>query len=119
MSLIGNKRITIAIFLLSIAAFVSVMINTGAAGNLFDRIFYGYFYNYAPLFEGNVVDFLDVKFFKFFLFGHIPGNYVFNFADLSITIGVIILIYLIIKSKKEEEEKTLVQQFVEERQDSI
>ncbi|MGB5530411.1 MAG: signal peptidase II, partial [Ignavibacteriaceae bacterium] len=61
------------------------LILAGAAGNLFDRIFYGYFYNYAPLFQGNVVDFLDVKFFKFFLFGHIPGNYVFNFADLSIT----------------------------------
>ena len=95
------------------------LILAGAAGNLFDRIFYGYFYNYAPLFQGNVVDFLDVKFFKFFLFGHIPGNYVFNFADLSITIGVIILFYLIINSKKEEKEKTLVQKFVEERQDSL
>ena len=95
------------------------LILAGAAGNLFDRIFYGYFYNYAPLFKGNVVDFLDVKFFKFFLFGHIPGNYVFNFADLSITIGVSILIYMIIKSKKEETEKTLVQQFVEERRDSV
>ena len=93
------------------------LILAGAAGNLFDRIFYGYFYNYAPLFQGNVVDFLDVKFFKFFLFGHIPGNYVFNFADLSITIGVIILIYMITKSKKEEKEKILVQQFIEERQD--
>ena len=95
------------------------LILAGAAGNLFDRIFYGYFYNYAPLFQGNVVDFLDVKFFKFFLFGHIPGNYVFNFADLSITIGVIILIYMITKSKKEEKEKILVQQFIEERQDSF
>ncbi|MGB5287672.1 MAG: signal peptidase II, partial [Ignavibacteriaceae bacterium] len=70
-------------------------------------------------FQGNVVDFLDVKFFKFFLFGHIPGNYVFNFADLSITVGVGILIYLIIKSKKEEKEKTLVRHYAEERQDSL
>jgi len=95
------------------------LILAGAAGNLFDRIFYGYFYNYAPLFQGNVVDFIDVKFFKSFLFGHIPGNYVFNFADLSITMGVFMIIYLIIKSKKEEKDKTLVQQLVEERQDSL
>ena len=95
------------------------LILAGAAGNLFDRIFYGYFYNYAPLFQGNVVDFLDVKFFQFFLFGHIPGSYVFNIADLSITMGVFMIIYLIIKSKKEERDKTLVQQLVEERQDSL
>jgi len=95
------------------------LILAGAAGNLFDRIFYGYFYNYAPLFQGNVVDFLDVKFFKFFLFGHIPGNYVFNFADLSITLGVIVLIFIIMKSKKESKEKALLQQFAEERQDSF
>jgi len=88
----------------------------GAGGNLFDRIFYGYIYNYAPLFQGHVVDFLDLKLFKIFLFGQIPGNYVFNFADLSITLGIIVLISLIMKAKKEE--LVLVKQFAKERQDS-
>jgi signal peptidase II len=95
------------------------LILAGAAGNLFDRIFYGYLYNYAPLFQGNVVDFLDVKFFKFFIFTQMPGNYVFNFADLSITTGIIFLIYLILKFKKQKEETVLVQTLIEERQDLL
>jgi signal peptidase II len=93
------------------------LILAGAAGNLFDRIFYGYFYNYAPLFHGNVVDFLDVKFFKFFMFYNIPGNFVFNFADLSITAGIITLTYLIMKYKKQRKEIVIVQKLIEERQD--
>ena len=93
------------------------LILAGAAGNLFDRIFYGYFYNYAPLFHGNVVDFLDVKFFKFFMIGNIPGNFVFNFADLSITTGILTLTYLIIKYRRKREETLIVQKLVEERQD--
>lgn len=86
----------------------------GAAGNLFDRIFYGIFYNYAPLFQGNVVDFLDVKIFKFFIFNNIHGNYVFNFADVSILSGVFLLIYLIISSKKRKNLQNLVPQVVED-----
>src|SRR5205085_1853095 len=31
----------------------------GAAGNLIDRSFYGLIYDYAPLFYGRVVDFID------------------------------------------------------------
>ena len=68
----------------------------GAAGNLFDRIFYGIIYNYAPLFQGNVVDFLDVRFFRFFFFFNFHGNYVFNFSDVSIISRVFFLIYFII-----------------------
>lgn len=86
----------------------------GAAGNLFDRIFYGIFYNYAPLFQGNVVDFLDVKIFKFFIFNNIHGNYVFNFADVSILSGVFLLIYLIISSKKRKNLENLVPQVIED-----
>ena len=93
------------------------LILAGAAGNLFDRIFYGYFYNYAPLFQGNVVDFLDVKFFKFFMFGNMSGNFVFNFADLSITAGIIILTYLVIKYRRQREETDMLQKLVEERQE--
>ncbi len=90
----------------------------GAAGNLFDRIFYGFFYNYAPLFQGNVVDFLDIRLFRIFLFGNIHGNYVFNFADINILAGVFILIYLILSMKSKEKEKKLVPQLVEDREDS-
>jgi len=86
----------------------------GAAGNLFDRIFYGIFYNYAPLFQGNVVDFLDVRIFKFFIFNNIHGNYVFNFADVSILSGVFILIYLILSSKKRKNLENLVPQVIED-----
>jgi signal peptidase II len=89
----------------------------GAAGNLFDRIFYGFFYNYAPLFQGNVVDFLDVRFFRLFIFDNIHGNYVFNFADVSILSGVSILIYLILSMKRKKDEKNLVPQLVEDRED--
>ena len=86
----------------------------GAAGNLFDRIFYGIFYNYAPLFQGNVVDFLDVKIFKFFIFNNIHGNYVFNFADVSILSGVFLLIYFIMNSKKRKSIENMVPQVIED-----
>ena len=86
----------------------------GAAGNLFDRIFYGIFYNYAPLFQGNVVDFLDVRFLKFFIFNNIHSNYVFNFADVSILSGVFLLIYIILNSKRQKNLENLVPQVAED-----
>ncbi len=64
----------------------------GAVGNLFDRIFYGVFYGYAPLFHGRVVDFLNLRFFNLFIFDRVFGNYVFNFADMAVTTGVILLL---------------------------
>lgn len=90
----------------------------GAVGNLFDRIFYGIIYNYAPLFQGNVVDFLDIRIFKFFLFDNVHGNYVFNFADVSILSGVFLLIYLIMSSKKQKNVSDLVPQVIEDREES-
>jgi signal peptidase II len=90
----------------------------GAVGNLVDRIFYGIIYNYAPLFQGNVVDFLDVRFFRFFLFDNIHGNYVFNFADVSILSGVFLLIYLILSSKRQKNVKDFVPQVADDREDS-
>jgi len=89
----------------------------GAAGNLFDRIFYGLFYNYAPVFQGKVVDFLDIRLFRLFIFNNIHGNYVFNFADISILFGVFILIYLILSMKSKKKEKNLLPQLVEDRED--
>lgn len=65
----------------------------GAIGNLFDRVFYGIIYGYAPLFYGKVVDFLSLKVFDFILFGRMLGNYVFNVADVSVTTGVLLLLY--------------------------
>ncbi|BAC24439.1 lspA [Wigglesworthia glossinidia endosymbiont of Glossina brevipalpis] len=47
----------------------------GSFGNIFDRIFYG-----------SVIDFIDIYIYKW----HFP---VFNFADISIFIGFLILIY--------------------------
>ena len=89
----------------------------GAAGNLFDRIFYGVFYNYAPLFKGNVVDFMDIRLIRFFLFDNIQGNYVFNLADISILFGVFLLIYLIVSSKKQKQVSELVSQVADNKED--
>ncbi|MCB0712518.1 MAG: signal peptidase II [Ignavibacteriae bacterium] len=68
------------------------MILAGAVGNLIDRVFYGVFYDYASLFHGKVVDFIDVD---------IPDNlfglsldrfYVFNIADSAVSVGIILLL---------------------------
>jgi signal peptidase II len=71
----------------------------GAVGNLIDRFFYGILYNYAPLFHGRVVDFLDLRIFNLFIFNRTFGNYVFNFADVSVTAGVILLLFILNKQK--------------------
>jgi len=74
----------------------------GAIGNLIDRMFYGIFYGYAPLFYGKVVDFLDFDFFKFSLFGKVFDRWpIFNFADAAVTIGVLILIVFYRASESE------------------
>ena len=80
----------------------------GAIGNLIDRMFYGIFYGYAPLFYGHVVDFLDFDFFHFSLFGRTFDRWpIFNIADASVTIGVIILLFFYNQKHKEEtREKT-------------
>jgi signal peptidase II len=75
----------------------------GAIGNLIDRMFYGIFYGYAPLFYGHVVDFLDFDFFHFSLFGRTFDRWpIFNIADASVTIGVIILLFFYNQKHREE-----------------
>ena len=70
------------------------MILGGAIGNLIDRTFYGIIYNYAPVFYGSVVDFLNVEFFDFSLFGKTYERWpIFNIADASVTIGVFLIIF--------------------------
>ena len=68
-----------------------ILILSGGIGNLIDRIVRGY-----------VIDFIDINLFNF------PN---FNIADISISIGIISLIFIlcnsILKEKKAEEEKIL------------
>lgn len=69
------------------------MILGGAVGNLIDRMFYGIFFGYGPLFGGRVVDFLDVDFVNIDILGyHLSRFWVFNVADASVTVGVILLL---------------------------
>lgn len=117
------------------------LIIAGAAGNIFDCIFYGEIFNnpyppeiaqifppegYAGWFEGRVVDMLYFPLFSFVWPDWIPfigGNsfeffqYIFNIADASITVGVLMMIFfysrqasealniLFERGKKEDKEK--------------
>lgn len=100
-------------FLISFALIIA-----GAAGNVFDCVFYGEIFNnpyppeiatlfpagggYAGWFEGKVVDMLYFPFFTFVWPEWVPGvggnsfeffEYIFNLADASITVGVLLLIF--------------------------
>lgn len=93
------------------------LITAGAAGNIFDCVFYGEIFNnpmppevaqfvpigegYSTWFEGRVVDMLYFPFFDFTVPEWVPlvggANYeffayIFNIADSAITIGVLMLI---------------------------
>lgn len=93
------------------------LIIAGAAGNIFDCVFYGEIFNnpmppqvatmfpdghgYASWFEGKVVDMLYFPFFSFTWPGWIPVlggkefeffQYIFNIADAAISVGVILLL---------------------------
>jgi signal peptidase II len=73
----------------------------GAIGNLIDKMFYGLLFDYAPLFYGKVVDFVDLRLFSIFVLNKTYGIYVFNFADIAITAGVICFILFLNKQTKE------------------
>lgn len=79
-------------------ALISVsLVLAGALGNIIDSVFYGVFFNYAPLFYGKVVDMLYFPFYEGFLPSWIPfwgDSYfvffrpVFNIADMAISTGI-------------------------------
>jgi len=90
-----------------IVRFSLAMILGGAIGNLIDRVFYGVLFGEGPLFYGKVVDFVDVDFFNVSLLGfHISRWPVFNVADASVSLGVIML--LIFHRKFTEQEQPSV-----------
>ena len=78
----------------------------GAIGNLIDRMFYGVIFDYAPLFHGKVVDFINVEFPDFTLFGRTYTRFpVFNIADSAVTIGVVLLLFFSPSNKKDKNEE--------------
>ena len=92
------------------------LIFAGALGNIIDSVFYGVIFSesygqiatflpdqgYAPLFFGNVVDMIQIPLLEWTWPKWIPiiggkkylfFQYIFNIADTSISIGVLILIF--------------------------
>ncbi|MBN1447534.1 MAG: signal peptidase II [Bacteroidetes bacterium] len=69
------------------------LILAGALGNLIDRTFYGWCYGEAPLFYGNVVDFIDVDLFTIAI-GSSSFKFwpIFNIADAAVSVGVVLLL---------------------------
>lgn len=83
-----------------IMRFALALILGGAVGNLIDRVFYGVFYGYAPLFYGKVVDFIDIDFFDVNFFGYTYDRWpIFNVADMAVSIGVMLLVIFSFKTK--------------------
>ena len=94
------------------------LITAGAAGNIFDCVFYGQLFNnpyppelaqmlppdggYAGWFEGRVVDMLYFPLFSFYWPDWVPivggqpyefFQYIFNIADSAICVGVFLLLF--------------------------
>ncbi len=79
----------------------------GAIGNLIDRTFYGVFYGYEKIFYGHVVDFFNVDFFDFTIFGRTYERWpIFNIADASVTVGVLLLLIFHRSPSEEKKEDT-------------
>jgi signal peptidase II len=69
------------------------LILAGAIGNLIDRTFYGVIYNYAPYFKGKVVDFVQVEFWDFTIFGRTYTTWpIWNVADAAVSLGFLIIL---------------------------
>lgn len=108
-SLIASIGIIIYIYKVRNQIFVLrfslALILGGAMGNLIDRMFYGLFYGESPFLYGKVVDFFDVDFFNITIFSSSYERWpIFNIADFSVTIGVLLLLIFYNKISKSEEE---------------
>lgn len=69
------------------------LILAGATGNLIDRSFYGFIDGSAPIFQGNVVDFINFDLFTIDVFGSSFKFWpIWNIADAAVSIGVILLL---------------------------
>jgi signal peptidase II len=89
--------------------FALAMILGGAIGNLIDRVFYGFIFDGGNLFSGRVVDFIDVDFFDINLLGYRLSRWpVFNIADASVTIGVLLLVLFYRKRGAEQPHEIVV-----------
>ncbi len=76
-----------------VVRFSLALILGGAIGNLIDRVFYGPLFDHTAFFHGRVIDFIDFDFFNIHLFGYNFSRFpVFNIADASVTIGVVLLL---------------------------
>jgi len=72
----------------TLANFGAASILAGGVGNMIDRTFFGEY-----LFGGGVIDMIDVR-----AFGGIWGP-VFNFADIFITLGVVVFMFAFIRDE--------------------
>ncbi|MDH7516204.1 MAG: signal peptidase II [Bacteroidota bacterium] len=83
------------------------LVLAGAVGNLIDRSLYGVVYGYAPLFQGHVVDFIDLDLFRIrwgdWVFKVWP---IFNIADAAVTVGVVLLLFTMKPQHAERNEET-------------
>jgi signal peptidase II len=71
-----------------------ILIFAGATGNMIDRVFYGVFYDYGPLFYGKVVDFILVDIPNIEIFGKYYDYFpVFNVADSCVSVGIVLLLF--------------------------
>jgi len=95
------------VFLLRLAL---AFILGGAIGNLIDRVFYGKIYDYAPLFYGRVVDFLHFDFPNFTIFGKTIYSWpIFNIADISVSVGFLMILIGYKKIFHKEEDAVIPQ----------
>ncbi len=88
------------------------LVAAGATGNLIDRVFYGLFFDYAPIFYGKVVDFIQVDIPDIDFLGlHYRYFPIFNIADSCVTVGTVILVLMhnhlpILDSRKKKKEES-------------
>lgn len=93
------------------------IILAGAFGNLIDRTFYGLLFNYGGIFQGRVVDFIDVDFFDIHSLGLMRWP-VFNFADVYVSVGVLgLFIGNIVLNQQEKrrimQEKSILEEYAQ------